>query len=310
MHRLVRNQADGKLVELSRGSLDDDRSESVARGTGSGGMGVGKDLSSLASGSHSLHSSAPMSHGGAGGSGGGGANGVHSRSLLSSPSPSALVVQPSSSAYASVKLEEFLLEYNYLLSSQLDQQRRIFQNSLRQVEAGRLARKEEAEARLARANAARDALAARLATATKVNEEDTARLESLTASHSTLQAQSSQLHSLHTRLLSSHTSVRSSLASSSSLYAAQQESLLASQCAEIASLEEQVHDLTFFLDTQKKIDKADRQGRVNGSGMGLRAQLNSGRAELQLVEVAPEQEGKRSARKKKVAGQQPGLVPL
>ena len=301
------------MVELSRGSLDDDRSESVARGAGSGGMGVGKDLSSLASGSHSLHSSAPMSmsmsHGGAGGSGGASGNGGHSRSLLSSPSPSALVVQPSSSAYASVKLEEFLLEYNYLLSSQLDQQRRIFQHSLRQVEAGRLARKEEAEARLARANAARDALAARLATATKVNEEGTARLESLTASHAALQAQSAQLQSLHARLLSGHSSLRSSLASSSALYTAQQESLVAAQCAEIASLEEQVHDLAFFLDTQKKIDRADRQGRASGS-VGLRAQLNSGRAELQLVEVAPEQEAKRSARKKKVAGQQLGLVPL
>jgi len=211
-----------------------------------------------------------------------------------------VLVSPSSSAYASVKLEEFLLEYNYLLSSQLEQQRRIFEQSLKQGRSDMAARKHAAERELTSARQERDELRMRLDATVKSNTEAEARLESLTASHATLEAQASQLQSLHARLHSSSSSLRSSLSSAAALYTAQQDALLAAQDKEIAGLEDQLHDLRFYLDTQRKIDRMDvRAGRVSGKP-SLKERLQSGQAELQLVEVAPdEEETKRKNRRNK-----------
>ncbi len=300
VHRLVRNKNDGKLVELSRGDREEEeRSESVAAvaagaAAGAGGFegGGGKSLSHLSS-------AAPIrsSSGGRGSfpslsSGGGGGGGAHSAA--------ASVVHPSSSAYASVKLEEFLLEYNYLLSSQLEQQRRIFEQSLKAKENDMTQRRLTAEKELARARQAKESVQTKLQDTLEANEASQKRMAALVSSHSSLESQAAQLALLNSKLQSSSSSLRSSLDSASSLYCSQHDSFLSSQDAHIASLEDQLHDLRFFVDTQRKIDRMDaRAGKIAGK-LTLKQKLNSGQAELQLVEVAPEEEdGKRKIRRKR-----------
>lgn len=281
VHRLVRNKTDGKLVELSRvRTLDDDI------GGDGNGCATGKILpdlhAPLASSTHAATS-------------------AHS-SALSGARSSPLLIPPSSSAYASLKLEEFLLEYNFLLSTQLEQQRRCFQQQIDARQAEMKRRKEGLERRLAEAEEQKQQLQAKLDAARLAAQEQSDKLAELQSSLAAAQHQSVQLSSLHSKLLSSASSLRSSQASSESIYASQQESLLGEQDAQIAGLEEQLHDLRFYLDTQRRIDRMDAAaGKVGG--VGIKAKLASGMAELQMVEVAPsEEEAKRAARRKKKRG--------
>lgn len=287
VHRLVRNKADGKLVEFSRvRTLDDDLA--------------------LPSSSHATHSTPTKSL-----SGGDGTSMATSIAMMTPPGSTSstilpqpnttrtVIIQPSSYAYASVKLEEYILEYNYLLSSQLDQQRRIFQHSLHTCESGMRDRRTRLDRELTEARERRLELQAKIDKAHATFEESTTRLAQLEATHTALEATAAQLASLHARLLHDHSSVRASLETSSKLYQHQQESILSAQDATISGLEEQLHDLSFFLDTQKKIDRMDLDSKKAGKG-GLKKKLQTGQAEIQLVEVAPTQEEENKARRKNV----------
>jgi len=285
VHRLVRNKQDGKLVEFSRvRALDDFTGMSELSG-----KGIDTELA----GSYSLHSSAQAASSAAVSDG---TSGPISHSNRSQP----LVVDPSSSAYASVKLEEYLLEYNYLLNSQLEQQRNIFQHDIQKKQQEMERRRHQLETMRDQELERKQELEAKVEEMRGTKEQQEKQLADVQASYATLQTQANQLKGLNDRLLADAATLRASLSTSATLYAQQQESLLAEQDSTIANLEEQIHDLRFFLDTQRKIDRLDRT--PSRAGATLKNQLRSGKAQLQLIEVAPDEDDNKGRRMRKKRG--------
>lgn len=210
--------------------------------------------------------------------------------LSPSTSPDSLLFHGHTStrnAYVSLKLEEFLLEYNYLLSTQLEQQRKQFQGQINHL-------KEEHKLELLHGEAIKNKklqeqknCESKLDTLHKLQAEALEKNNKLTEEFNILQSQETKLKSLNQILLQQQEKNRDSLQNITKQFELDQQKLVAEKDAEIAALEEQLQDLMFYLETQSKITKK-----------GLKEQIEKGQAEITFV---PQEEEKKQikGRKKK-----------
>jgi BRCA1-associated protein len=158
-------------------------------------------------------------------------------------------------ADSSKKLEALLIEYNYLLSSQLEKQRLFFEKQLRlkESEIQRVEAEEgDQKAKLEQQNVY---LAKRDQTLTKALQDTQGSLARLEQQAVEAQTRGDKLKQLNQRLLQQQTNTRDSLEFGESRKAAEQTRELDALDAQQKALEDEVRDLKFYLTTQRTIEK-------------------------------------------------------
>jgi BRCA1-associated protein len=158
-------------------------------------------------------------------------------------------------ADSSKKLEALLIEYNYLLSSQLEKQRLFFEKQLKlkESEIQRVEAEEgDQKAKLEQQNMY---LAKRDQTLTKALQDTQGSLAKLEQQAVEAQTRGDKLMQLNQRLLQQQTNTRDSLEFGESRKAAEQTRELDALDAQQKALEDEVRDLKFYLTTQRTIEK-------------------------------------------------------
>ncbi len=166
-----------------------------------------------------------------------------------------------------VKLEGMTLEYNYLLSGQLDHQRQFFERQLHAVEARFREPLREAEAglmeRLARQaelRARRTALAAELAANERV-------LSELEAEATRKEAEMRVLRDGNTVLMRRQQQMRARLEAARTAASQERERVQIEFDGSIRELEEQVQELNFHLNAQRTIQRTGAGQQLLGGRM-------------------------------------------
>ena len=241
VHRLIENGRDGKIVELERGGRD------AVHGAGTG---LGEDgPADTPKGGRA---------GGRHGPGGGTCHvceGVLARSVEGKGHPGGAEADVGGKGRADGEMQERLVrEYNALLTSQLEEQRRYFEGLLeREKEAATsasdsagtaLAERDEARERARAAEAARDSLESKLARSRAKAQEASREGEFL--------------RELNDALVANQKGLQASIQAA--------EAALATERAKTADLEEQVRDLMMFLEGGRAIAAAGGTAEVGAGG--------------------------------------------
>ena len=162
----------------------------------------------------------------------------------------------------SLKLEDLLIEYNYLLSSQLDQQRSYYQQQLSTLERETQQRQTTLSADLAHLSSQHLHLAQRLSTTQAQADSLLIDLHTLDTDHARLRCQWTQLTALNAALLRRQAEARAAAEVAEKEEEEEGERALRAKEAEVKELEEQLRDLEFFVRTQKKVGKSGLKGDI------------------------------------------------
>ena len=156
----------------------------------------------------------------------------------------------------SLKLEDLLIEYNYLLSSQLEQQRSFYQQQMQALERDHQQRQQQLSAELASLSAHHLDLAQRLSSTQAQADALQDDLRALDAEHERMRRQWTQLTNLNKALLQRQAEVRAGVERAEKAENEEEERLLRAKDAEVHELEQQLRDLEFFVQTQRKVSKS------------------------------------------------------
>ena len=162
----------------------------------------------------------------------------------------------------SLKLEDLLIEYNYLLSSQLEQQRSYYQQQLAHMDRDHTQRQQQTTADLTALAAQHLAAAQRLSSLQADTDALNAQLQSLDADYDRMRRQWTQMTALNTALLQRQAEARAGVEKAEKASSESEERLLRAKDAEVKELEEQLRDLEFFVQTQKKVSKSGMKADI------------------------------------------------
>ena len=162
----------------------------------------------------------------------------------------------------SLKLEDLLIEYNYLLSSQLDQQRAYYQQQLNQLEREQQQRHAQLAQQLTHTAQQHLTLAQRLSTTQAQADALLADLHTVDNDHARLRRQWTQLTALNAALLQRQAEARRATEVAEKEEEEEGERALRAKEAEVQDLEEQLRDLEFFVKTQKRVGKSGLKGDI------------------------------------------------
>lgn len=155
-----------------------------------------------------------------------------------------------------LKLEDLLIEYNFLLSSQLDKQRAVYNQQLSQMERLHTQSLAEINTIIHQAEENCQKLEMQLDKLKSEAESETQKIQQANTDYTTLQKQYQQLNSLHQKLKVLAVAKRQA----TDLQQAEVEKLerqaLDQKGKEIADKEEELNDLKFFVKTQRQVSKS------------------------------------------------------
>ena len=193
---------------------------------------------------------------------GGGAVGVEAAAAEEREEDAEGVLLDEADLSISLKLEDLLIEYNYLLSSQLDQQRSFYQQQLAALAASHSQQQAAASSALASLHGqlldvttAVSRVEAEVAEAEK--EEAAAEAEG-----QRLRVEWGKLSAMNERLVKKQREERERAEREDRQREEEDAAALRQKDEEIRQLEEQLRDLDFFLNTQRRVGKSGLRGDI------------------------------------------------
>ena len=171
----------------------------------------------------------------------------------------------------SLKLEDMLIEYNYLLSSQLDKQRQYYQQQLHSLDREMATRQHAQQSALQQLSAQQLALTERLSAlqAELAESEEELRVEE--SEHTRLRNEWDKLRRMNDKLSAKQAEVRAAVEKEQGRKEAEEEQLMRSKDGEIAELEEQLRDLHFFAQTQRQVSRSGMKDDIQGGKLYVAA---------------------------------------
>ena len=164
----------------------------------------------------------------------------------------------------SLKLEDMLIEYNYLLSSQLDKQRQYYQQQIAHIDREINQRLHSQQTALQQLSAQQLALTEQLAALQAEWKESQEELRVEEDEHGRLRAEWDKLRRMNDKLSAKQAVVRAAVEKEQGKRDEQDEQLIRDKDGEIKELEEQLRDLEFFVKTQKQVSKSGMRDDIQG----------------------------------------------
>lgn len=179
--------------------------------------------------------------------------------LLQNKSDGKLVATQVPGGDGDEKIDSIQLEFTYLLTSQLDTQRKYYEERLNKIESML-----ETEQQL---NTTRNE-----SLVTKCSELET-QLQTVTKEKGSLEKKLSHMHAKLTTLLkelSDERQMSKALQSNQATWQAKYEKFESEKLTEISELKEQIRDLMFYMEAQNQISNSDlNQEDINGTSVTL-----------------------------------------
>ena len=172
----------------------------------------------------------------------------------------------------SLKLEELLIEYNYLLSSQLDKQRQYYQQQIAHIDRDAGHRLHVQQATLQQLSLQQLSLAQQLSSLQAELAEKELELRLADEEHARLRADWDKLRRMNDKLSAKQAEARKAVEREQGRREEDDERLLRDKDGEIKELEEQLRDLTFFVRTQKQVNQSAMKDDIQGGRLYVAAE--------------------------------------